>query len=224
MLGGAGLPTHLHVHGFVMSAWFAFVVGQTFLIQQNHVMAHRGAGLAGLAIAAAVIIAGLYTVWSFVPRAALANFDAATAKGIVVGDTLAMLVFFPLLVGVAALYRRRPETHKRLMMASCILLWPPVLSRYVGTLAANGWSLIPVLAATELTWLVALVAYDLWTRKRVHLATISACVVVVFARVSVALLVNTDSASDFVEWLSRRPCTRRLTTGCTAPAASGIGG
>jgi hypothetical protein len=203
MLGGAGLPTHLHVHGFVMSVWFAFVVGQTLLIQQNHVMAHRRAGLAGLAIAAAVIIAGLYTVWSFVPRAALANFDPATAKGIAVGDTLAMLVFFPLVVGAAVLYRRRPETHKRLMMASCILLWPPVLSRYVATLAANGWSLMPVLAATELTWLAALVAYDLWTRKRVHLATIGACVVVVFARVSVALVVNTDSASDFFEWLSR---------------------
>jgi len=35
MVGGAGLPAHLHVHGFVMSAWFAFVVGQTLLIQKT---------------------------------------------------------------------------------------------------------------------------------------------------------------------------------------------
>jgi len=48
-------------------------------------MIHRRAGLAGLAIAAAVIVAGLYTVSSFVPRAALAEFDLATAKGIAIG-------------------------------------------------------------------------------------------------------------------------------------------
>jgi len=114
-----------------------------------------------------------------------------------------MLVFFPLVVGAAVLYRRRPEAHKRLMMAACILLWPPVLSRYVATLAMNGWSLLPVLALTELTWLAALVAYDLGTRRRIHVATVGACVVVVLARVSTELLADTDQASNFFEWLAR---------------------
>lgn len=198
MLGESGLPWHLLLHGFIMSAWFVLIVVQTALIQQHRVVLHRRLGYVGAALAIAVIAAAIDTILNFVPRAAATKFDPGAAIGIVVGDMLTMVVLFPLLVGAGLWFRGVPETHKRLMLLSCFVLWPPVLSRIVSVFVMNKWPMLPILGLTEFTWLIALIAYDLITRKKLHAATVWGGLVVVLARPVATVLSSTASAKNFI--------------------------
>jgi len=203
LLGTTRLPTHLHFHGAIMTAWFALVFVQTWLIHGNRVAVHRRLGVLGAVLAVAVIVAGLHTIISFVPRANLVGSDGPVSiTQLVVGDTLLMVLFFPALVGAGVWFRNRPETHKRLMLLSCISLWLPVLSRYAATLEGLELPIWPVLALTPYTWLLALLAYDFAKRGRPHAATIWGGLIVVLSVPTGRLVSNTDGARRLVEWLS----------------------
>ena len=91
---GRGIPSHLIVHGLVMTAWFALVVAQTWLVRSRQVATHRRFGLFGAALGCAVIATGLYTLAKFAPRAASTQFDPARAADILVGNTLNILLSF----------------------------------------------------------------------------------------------------------------------------------
>src|SRR5207253_9282694 len=77
---------------------------------------------------------------------------------------LGSVVVFAILVGLGLYYRRRAETHKRLMLLATLALLPPALGRMrilnaVGPQAFFGVTVL---------FIVALVAYDYSTRRRIH--------------------------------------------------------
>jgi hypothetical protein len=202
MLGAAELPRHLHLHGAIMSAWFGLVFVQTWLIRGNRVAIHRRVGVLGALLAVAVVVVGIHTVASFVPRANLVEVEGpVSVTNVVAGDMLVMILFFPALVGAGIWFRSEPEMHKRLVLLSCMTLWLPVLSRYAATFATLEWPIWPVLALTPFTWLIALVAYDFVKRGRPHAATVWGGLTVVLTIFAGGPLANTDGVRRFVEWL-----------------------
>jgi hypothetical protein len=72
------------------------------------------------------------------------------------------------LITAAYLLRNRPETHKRLMVGATILLLTPAVARIFLIYSTN--AVLPKTLGIQLVLLVACMAYDLFTRKRVHLA------------------------------------------------------
>jgi hypothetical protein len=199
---GRGIPGHLIVHGLVMTAWFAFVVAQTWLVRSRQVATHRRFGLFGAALGGAVIVTGLYTIAKFVPRAISTQFDPARAADIVVGDTLNMLLFFPALLGAGIWFRNRPQTHRRLMLLASMSISLPVGTRYADMLVLIGWPTWPVAFLTPLTWLVALAVYDKVALGRLHPASIWGGLVLLVALPLPLLISRTSAGHAFVQWVT----------------------
>ena len=83
------------------------------------------------------------------------------------------LAFFAIFIAVALLLRRRPETHKRLMLLASISIIHPAMARVVRWPAsAVGLDQITVSFAGVLLLILAIAVYDLVSRKRLHLATL----------------------------------------------------
>jgi hypothetical protein len=96
-------------------------------------------------------------------RSASAPTDAGLAFAIV---PFATVIVFPVLVGVALLYRRQPEDHKRLMRIATQELVTAGVARIPG---AGSMPLFFVL--TDLG-LAAILLYDVLVRGRPHSATV----------------------------------------------------
>jgi hypothetical protein len=122
--GSTALPGHPVLHGIVMTAWSAFVVTQTVLVSTRNVVLHRRLGAGGIALA--VIVIAMYTLVQFLARRDARGIPTGEQQdGVVLGDTLAMLFYFPVLVASGIYLRRDPAAHKRLMLLSSIVMLGP---------------------------------------------------------------------------------------------------
>ena len=80
------------------------------------------------------------------------------------------LFAFVALIAAAYLLRNRPESHRRLMVGATILLLTPAVARIFLIFSTN--AVLPKTLAVQFGLLLACMAYDLFTRKRVHVAYI----------------------------------------------------
>jgi hypothetical protein len=156
----------LHWHGAVFTAWMLLLAVQTSLIATNRVRTHRTLGAFGVALAAAVTVLGALVA------------IARTRDGLIADHGVPPLVFlavplvgiatFAALVAAAVLLRRNAAAHKRLMLLATLELVTAGVSRLP---VVEEWGAIGFFAVTDL-FVVALVVYDLVSRKRVHAATL----------------------------------------------------
>jgi hypothetical protein len=112
-------PFLLYVHAAAFSAWICLYVLQTALVRAGNIKLHRRMGLAGLCLGAAIPILGVST--AIVMR----RFDVIhfhrTVNFLVV-PLWDMVAFTPCFV-LGALWRKRPEFHRRLMfLATCMII------------------------------------------------------------------------------------------------------
>ncbi len=162
------LPSLFILHGVVFSSWLIVVVTQSFLISAKQVRIHKKLGYASIAIVIAMFALG----WIMSVQAAQRGFTPPGGP-----PPLAFLAFqlfglfaFVGLITAAYLLRNRPETHKRLMVGATILLLTPAVARIFLLFTTN--AILPRTLGVQLALLLACMAYDLATRKRVHVAYI----------------------------------------------------
>jgi hypothetical protein len=119
------ITTLLHLHSIAFTAWFVLFVIQTRLIARQNYRTHMQLGIAGIALAAIVVVLGVAT--------AVQSASAPRIRG--GGMNSQQFVFVPLfaiaafacLVTAAVLLRKRAQLHKRLMVLAMIsVLGPPV--------------------------------------------------------------------------------------------------
>jgi hypothetical protein len=117
----------VHAHGIVMSVWVLYFVAQTVLIRTRNVKIHMTMGMAGIALAALVIVVGMATAYDaqLVRGAAPPGVDPHAFFLLPAGD---MLFFFIYFAG-AIYYRKRPAEHKSLMLLTAIAFLPAALFR-----------------------------------------------------------------------------------------------
>jgi hypothetical protein len=158
------IPPYLYVHGVILTTWFVLVLAQTFLVATHRTDLHRRLGVA------AVVTAGMV-----VPISALVVARAAQRMGAVhtplqrleiVGDLLSLL-WFAGFVAAGVYFRRRPDIHKRLMIASCFTIYGPVFARFELVYGVP----IPPPAVLPLG-LLAIGTYDVVAVRRLHRATL----------------------------------------------------
>jgi hypothetical protein len=150
----------VHLHGALFTAWIVLLLVQTTLVAAKRTDLHRMLGVAGGVLAASTIPVGYIVAISAARRGALpAGFLIVPIGGLIV---------FPILTGAAFLLRRRHDCHKRLMLIATIELLNAAVDRLPGVLAAG---LTPFYPGTDL-FLLALVAYDTVTLRRIHPATL----------------------------------------------------
>jgi uncharacterized membrane protein YozB (DUF420 family) len=113
------LPPILYVHAAVFGAWVILLMTQATLIGAGNVRLHRKVGAAGFVLGSAMPVVGTATA------IAMARFYVAL-EGVPQTRLLVLSLFdmlaFSVPFGLAMLWRRHAEFHRRLMLiASCTL-------------------------------------------------------------------------------------------------------
>jgi hypothetical protein len=153
-------PT-IQLHGAIFTAWMTLFIVQTSLIASRRVAVHRRLGVAGVVLAAAMIVVGYMTAIAAARRgAAPPGIESLPFLVVPLGD----LVLFAIFITGAVLRRRDKETHKRLMLLAYISLVAAGVARLPGLLQYGPLMFFGLAYALSLLG----VAYDLWSRGRVH--------------------------------------------------------
>jgi hypothetical protein len=157
----------LHWHGAVFTAWMMLLVTQTSLVAANRRDLHRRLGMAGVGLGLAMIVLGPVVAVSRTASGLMA--DLGPPPLVFLAVPLVGIVVFAALFGAALYFRHRDSAaHKRLMLLATLELVTAGVSRLplVESLGPLGF-----FGVTNL-FVVAIAAYDLMSRKRLHAATL----------------------------------------------------
>ena len=194
--GATELTPLAQIHGFVFTAWMVLFIVQTSLIASRRVKVHRRLGVAGAVLAAIMIVVGYMTAIAAAGRGA-APPGAEPLSFLVV--PLFDLVLFAGFVTAAVLRRRDKETHKRLMLLAYISIIAAGVARLPGLLAYGPFMFFGIAYALALVG----VAYDQWSRGRIHRVYYWAIPLLVISVPGRLMLSTTGAWRSFAEFVTR---------------------
>lgn len=117
----------VHFHAITMSIWVLYFVAQIALVRTKNLKLHMSMGMAGIALAAVVIVVGMMTAWdTHVVRAVAPS--GMHPHGFFIVPILDML-FFAIFFAGAIYYRKKPAQHKSLMLMTAINFSPAAIAR-----------------------------------------------------------------------------------------------
>lgn len=197
----------LHLHGALFFAWTLLLVGQTWRASNGRLDAHRAWGLAGIALASAMMFTGLAATIGTLNTGLAAGYgDRSRAFAIIPVTAIALFAgFFTAAIANIA----RPEVHKRLMILATLSLLQAAMGRIAFVLVTGGGpglrpglgeppplaiGLLPSLVPELL--IVAGIVYDWRTRGRPHPAWL------IGATVITAVVVLRGIAATTPAWLA----------------------
>ena len=187
-----------HFHGAVFTTWTLFFLSQTLLVARGRTYLHRRMGVAGAVLAAVVVIVGV-TVAIARARTGISPIPGVPALSFLAIPLFDMVVF-AILVSAAVYFRRRLEAHKRLMTLAMITLLAAPIARMRFLPLPPG---PPTFFALADLFIVALLVYDLTTRKKVHPATIWGGLLIVASQPLRLMIAGTPAWLGFAGWLTR---------------------
>ena len=157
----------VHVHAAVFTIWIVLLVAQASLAASGNVRIHRRLGLAGLAVAPAMIVLGVLVAIEMVGR--MTPILGRERALVIFAVALSEITGFAGPVLSAFALRRRPAYHKRLILVGTIAMTTAGFGRWpVHVLLHN-----PLPAMICMIGLLGLVAsYDLLSLRKVHPATL----------------------------------------------------
>ena len=165
----AHLPNVLiHIHGAAFTCWILLLVMQTALVSAHRIDIHRKLGLAGFALACTMIALGLLAATNSLGRNFAPPGSPFTAQQFYVIPISAM-VMFAVLIACAYRYRMKPAVHKRLILLATFALMDAPTGRPPFDVITHHQFLDSIFIYA---FLLLLVAYDLWSIRKVHVATI----------------------------------------------------
>jgi hypothetical protein len=213
----APIPAYLHVHGAVLTSWYVWLVVQTSMVRTGRTATHRRLGVIGAVIGGAAVIAGPMATLGVVGRLRDAGFDwdtdmsAAGELGVegvpmlnfasqVVWGNFASIAVFAGLLAAAILLRRTPQAHKRLIVLASIAILGPALAR-ISRWPVFGGEDGPFIPAVLVGLLLAVIAHDLVTARRLHKATWIGCGIIVLATIAQQIIAGSEFGLNVVRML-----------------------
>jgi hypothetical protein len=192
--GSPALSLLLHIHAVVFSAWILLFAAQTTLVAAHRTDLHRRLGVAGAVLAAALLIMGTATAILRV-RGGSAPIPGVSGLAFLAVPLFDM-VDFAILAGIGLALRRRPETHKRLMTLATIALMAAPIARIPGVREAGP----PAFFGLSDLFIVAMLVYDVATRRRPHPATVWGGLVLVASQPLRLMISGTAAWTAFAAW------------------------
>jgi FtsH-binding integral membrane protein len=191
----APLPSLIiHLHGAAFSCWILLLVTQTSLVSTGRVDIHRRLGIAGLLLACLMVTLGVLAATdSLVRQAGPPGQDPKFFYIIPLTDMLVFgtLVFF------AFRARSNPQAHKRLIFVATTALLIAAIGRWPFDLVRGN----PVMAGlSSYIFLLFLVAYDLWSTRKVYRATLWAGAFLIFVQQVRIPIGKTAAWHAFATW------------------------
>ncbi|MHB8540081.1 MAG: hypothetical protein ACYDCD_03950 [Candidatus Acidiferrales bacterium] len=188
----APLPNLLiHIHGAAFSSWILLFITQTSLVSAGRVDIHRRLGIAGFLLACAMVLLGVAAATNELARGVPPSIDPKIFYAVPMLD----MVVFATLVFFAFRARRHPAVHKRLILIATIGLTDAAFARWP---IFRGHLNEAFLAMYVL--LAALVAYDLWSTRRIQRATLWAGALVIFVHQVALPIGRTVAWHAFATW------------------------
>ena len=163
----APLPSRIiHIHGALFSCWILLLIAQNSLAWSGRVDIHRKLGLFGFLMACLMVLVG----WT----AATDRLVRGTAPPGV--DTyffyivpMTDMVIFATLIFFAFRARRDPSAHKRIIYIATVGILIAAIARF----HVNWLFHKPGHAAiASYAFLLLLIAYDLWSTRKIHRPTL----------------------------------------------------
>jgi hypothetical protein len=158
------------VHAFFAAAWMLTLVVQSAFIRAGNVRLHRRLGTAGFIAALGVTLSTLYLF--------VAKWKGWALMEPEVQANRLLLPAFAVFILLAYRNRRRPDFHKRLVLAGTLFLLEPILARLYDPYlvpvlpdAVNRWDAVAYLVYLAGTWsafYLSLFAYDRLVLRRIH--------------------------------------------------------
>jgi len=193
----APLPSAIiHIHGAVFSGWLFLVIAQTSLVSAGRVDIHRKLGIAAMIYAACMVPLGILAATDSLVRGSSPVLGRDPRVFYIVPTTEVLV--FGILMGLAFYYRRVPATHKRLIYVANTALLLAAIARWP---IAFTYKNNPVAALLSNVFLVALVAYDYWSTRKVYRATIYASLFLMFVQQARAPFSHTAVWISFASWV-----------------------
>ena len=169
--GDIARPLVVQIHGLVFVGWMTLLVAQVVLAWRGRVQMHRRVGRWGIAYGLLVLLMGVIVgIAAPVMHVRAGEWTQNRAAGFLL-ITFGDMVLFGSLFGAAVAYRRKPEIHKRLMLAATVAL----LFAAIGRIHA----LDPVPWLAVLIWLSPMLigmGHDWRVRGRPHAAYVISAV------------------------------------------------
>jgi hypothetical protein len=193
---GGPFTVLVHVHGALFTAWVLLVIVQTALVASHRVAVHRRLGVAGAALAAAMLAVGtLLAIATAARGSAPPGMDPLAFLVVPLFDMLLFAIFV-----TAALARRRDkETHKRLMLLAYVSIIVAAVGRLPGVLPLGPLAFFGI----ALLFVAAGVLYDLLSRGRVHKAYLWGGALIVLSVPARLLLSQTEAWRTVAGLLAR---------------------
>lgn len=153
-------PLILYFHAVIFSGWVLFFILQSALIRTRNVTLHRQLGWFGFALGLSIPIIGIATTIAMTRlRMQEGRADALQFTVVPFFDMVSFTVAF----GLAIVYRKRLEFHRRLMLIATCTLTAAAFGRFPNTLIPHHW----FYAGVDALILLGLVR-DLLVPGRVH--------------------------------------------------------
>lgn len=207
--GRLAAPYVVHLHAIVFHAWLVLFVAQAWLATTGRFDRHRRVGLAGIAVATAMLFIGLDVATTRLAMGVATGDEDVVRKFSVV--PLTGIVLFAGMVAVAiANAARRSEVHKRVMIVATVGILNAAVGRIFRLFLAPpgapadavppvAFSVLPGLVANLV--IVAAMIYDKRTRGRVHPAYWIAGGVLLLSQIIRVPLSNSSAWMAFTRWL-----------------------
>ena len=166
------------MHGAVFSSWILLLIAQTSLVTAGRVDLHRRLGIAGFVLACFMFILGVL----------------AGADGLRRGIGRDPLAFYMLSVYLAFRARSNPPEHKRFILLATIAIIPAAIARWPFDFVHRK---PPIAYLVSYGFLLLLIAYDLWSSRKIHRATLWAGALIVVAHVISGPIAHTATWHSF---------------------------
>lgn len=191
----AKLPSPLvHIHGALFSCWILLLIAQITLVSAGRVNWHKRLGIFGMILAGSMVLVGFATLIAVVRRHAVfaMGLDTLFAGDVLQLSTFAALIFW------AFRARRDAPAHKRVVILATVALLGPALARWPFAFVFSSdfvffgiLDLIPIL----------LIAFDLWSLRKIHRVTILGTLLLLVMQFSMRPIGHSALWHQFTLWV-----------------------
>ena len=123
-------PFAFHAHGLTATAWILLVAGQSWSVHNRRFSVHRAFGRAVFGLVPLFAGGAALALHGMAVKYVTRSDPFYTALGPMLGlDDVVSTTALVLLVRAALLHRRRAAVHGGYMLATVMLVFPPILSR-----------------------------------------------------------------------------------------------
>jgi hypothetical protein len=181
-----GLTPLIHLHGILFTGWLLLLLAQARLVAARRIDLHRKLGMAGVALAALLVVIGTLTALQGVVRGV--GPDGIDPRRFLLVPLVSVGLFAVFFV-LAIRARRDAQRHKRLMLLATLAMLPPAIARLLILFGLP----VPAVVVAATLFVVPLVAWDWKTRGRLHPVTLWGALVLVLSLPIRFAILQTDA-------------------------------